>query len=137
MQQFGALPYRIAESGELQVLLITSRRSHRWLIPKGNPIKGLKAHEVAAREAFEEAGVRGKARKKSLGKFHYDRLLADGAEDRAEVVVFPLQVTDQLQDWPERAERTRRWLSPIAASHLVEIGSLKRLLLIAHLDGLA
>jgi uncharacterized protein len=133
MQQVGALPYRIRSDGNVEVLLITSRGTGRWIIPKGHPIRGLKAHQAAAREAFEEAGINGKTSKKPIGTFHYSKQRADRTGADTEVTVFALLVTEQLQDWPERCQRQRRWLNPIAASHLAEDTGLKRLLQIFHL----
>jgi 8-oxo-dGTP pyrophosphatase MutT (NUDIX family) len=100
MQQVGALPYRISPDGDVEVLLITSRGTGRWIIPKGNPIHGLKAHQAAAREAFEEAGIIGKPSEKSIGTFHYSKQRTGVAN--TVVTVFPLLVTEQFQDWPER-----------------------------------
>ena len=71
--QYGALPYRFTHDGVLEILLLTTRRSGRWIIPKGWPIKGLRPAKSAAREAFEEAGVRGQVRAKSIGLFAYDK----------------------------------------------------------------
>jgi 8-oxo-dGTP pyrophosphatase MutT (NUDIX family) len=68
-----ALPYRLNESGEVEVLLLTSRTRRRWIIPKGWPIKRLKPAKSAAREAFEESGVRGIVGSKPLGRFIYDK----------------------------------------------------------------
>ena len=70
--QYGALPYRFTH-GALEILLLTTR-SGRWIIPKGWPIKGLRPAKSAAREAFEEAGVRGQVRAKSIGLFAYDKI---------------------------------------------------------------
>lgn len=113
--------------------MITSRGTGRWIVPKGNPIKGLKAHHVAAREAFEEAGITGTPVSKSVGKFFSGKQRPGQSETENEVTVYPLLVTEQFQDWPERRQRKGRWLSPIAASHLVENASLKRILQIFHL----
>ena len=73
--QYGALPYRFTPTAALEILLVTTRRSKRWIIPKGWPIKGLRPAKSAAREAFEEAGVRGKIGTKSVGLFNYHKLL--------------------------------------------------------------
>jgi uncharacterized protein len=132
-QQVGALPYRFCSDGAIEVLLITSRATGRWIIPKGNPIPRLKAHQAAAREAFEEAGINGKTEKKPIRKFHYSKQRAGTSDADLEVTVFPLLVTEQLKDWPERDQRERGWLDPIAASHLAENTGLKRLLQIFHL----
>ena len=73
--QYGALPYRFTPEAAMEILLVTTRQSRRWIIPKGWPIKGLKPAKSAAREAFEEAGVRGRVAAKSIGLFTYDKLL--------------------------------------------------------------
>ena len=66
--QFGALPYRFDRHADLEVLLITSRETGRWIIPKGGPIKGFKPGQTAALEAYEEAGVRGRVSARPLGR---------------------------------------------------------------------
>jgi hypothetical protein len=71
--QYGALPYRFTKGGSLEVLLVTSRQSKRWIIPKGWPIKGLKPAPSAAREAYEEAGVQGLVGKKAIGTYVYEK----------------------------------------------------------------
>ena len=71
--QYGALPYRFTAEAAMEILLVTTRQSRRWIIPKGWPIKGLKPAKSAAREAFEEAGVRGHVGAKSIGLFTYEK----------------------------------------------------------------
>src|ERR1700754_3917375 len=91
--QFGALPYRFASGGGLQILLITSRTTRRWIIPKGWAIKGSKPWESAAREAYEEAGLRGTVARRPFGSYLYVKTFEDGAEALpCEVRVFPLLV---------------------------------------------
>lgn len=108
--QFGALPYRIADGGGLQILLITSRTTRRWIVPKGWPIKGMKPAKAAAREAFEEAGVTGTVSAKPLGTFVYDKTLdEEGEVVPCEVTVFPLLVDRQARAWPEQHQRETRW----------------------------
>jgi 8-oxo-dGTP pyrophosphatase MutT (NUDIX family) len=106
--QVAALPLRFSDDGTAEVLLVTTRTTKRWTIPKGWPVKGLKAHEAAAREAEEEAGVRGKMRKKSIGKYLYWKRMADDAV-LCRVKVFELIVEQRLEDWPERDERRQQW----------------------------
>src|SRR5437764_8533599 len=90
--QFAALPYRIGKSGNPEIMLLTSRETRRWVIPKGWPIKGMKPGEVAAREAFEEAGLIGSiSGKHPVGVFHYEKRLPD-QQLLCEVHVFPLKV---------------------------------------------
>lgn len=86
--QAGALPWRCNGHDGVEVLLITSRETGRWVIPKGWPIKGLKAPQTAAREAFEEAGVEGEVTKK-LGAYHYDKRLPGGRQQQVQVVLYP------------------------------------------------
>ncbi|MDK1483201.1 NUDIX domain-containing protein, partial [Sinorhizobium sp. 6-117] len=78
VEQIGAICHRFGENGSVQVLLITTRDSHRWTIPKGWPIKKLKPHRVAEREAWEEAGILGKAKKRPLGYYTYVKTLENG-----------------------------------------------------------
>lgn len=119
--QYGALPYRLDDGGTVEVLLVTSRETKRWIIPKGWPIKGLKPSKAAAREAYEEAGVRGRIAGRAFGHYVYEKRL----EDRVTVVpcqvqVFPLAVKRQLKDWPEAKQRTARWFPAAEAATLVE-----------------
>ncbi len=127
--QFAALPCRMARDGTREIMLLTSRGTGRWIIPKGWPIKGLKPREVAAREAYEEAGLVGRvASKRPVGTFHYakqteqDPLLC-------EVHVFVLWVEEQLTDWPERAERQTQWFGVPEAAALVDEGGLAEIIL--------
>ena len=117
LKQVAALAYRKHGKG-VDVLLITSRETKRWIIPKGWPMKGKKDWNAAAREAFEEAGVEGKMGKKSIGVYHYVK--RDGLRSfDVEVTVYPLEVKSELRIWPEKAERKRRWFSAEAAAAVV------------------
>jgi 8-oxo-dGTP pyrophosphatase MutT (NUDIX family) len=107
--QYAALPYRANGKSRLEVMLDTSRGTRRWIIPKGWPKPGLSAHATAAREAFEEAGVVGKVRKRSIGSFPYVKVLPRGATASCRVQVFPLRVTRQYKKWPEKRERKIVW----------------------------
>ena len=127
--QYGALPYRITEAGTLEVLLITSRTRRRWIIPKGWPMKGRKPSKSAEREAFEEAGVRGRVSAKPIGRFVYDKISdEDGRTVPCEVVVFGLKVKRQLKTWPEAEERELRWLLPADAEALTDEEGLRPLI---------
>lgn len=117
------------KGGEVEVLLLTSRTRRRWIIPKGWPIKGLKPEKSAAREAFEEAGVRGVIGAKPLGRFTYDKGLdEDGASIVCEVTVFPLAVKRQLKTWPEIGQRETCWIAAREAAGLADGDGLKLLL---------
>jgi 8-oxo-dGTP pyrophosphatase MutT (NUDIX family) len=126
--QFAALPFEIAPDG-LRVLLLTSRETHRWVIPKGWPIRGLKPREVAAREAFEEAGLVGSiVGKHPIGAYHYSKQLPGHREMLCQVKVFLMSVDHQLDDWPERAQRDYRWVDPLTAAQMVQEGGLAEIL---------
>lgn len=117
--QFGALPFRLRE-GELQVLLITSRETQRWIIPKGWPEKRMAPHEVAAMEALQEAGVRGRVEQDPVASFGYDKRLPSGRLVPCRVIMFLLRVEEELDEWRERRERERLWLTPAAAAERVQ-----------------
>ena len=129
--QFAALPFRIGTTGRFEIMLLTSRETGRWVIPKGWPIKGLKAREVAAREAYEEAGLVGSiTSKRPVGIYHYQKELAEGGV-LCEVRVFLFRVDRQLDDWPEKGQRETRWLDPAEAAALVNEGGLAEIVRVA------
>ena len=125
-RQVGVIPIRQGETG-LEVLLITSRESRKWIIPKGWPMKGLKDHQAAAREATEEAGIKGKIGKRLVGHYTYQKRLADHVEP-CRVSVYRLDVGKEQTKWRERDQRERRWVSLSEAAALVTEPSLARLL---------
>ena len=108
-RQYGAIPWRRTEEG-LAFLLITSRRTGRWIFPKGSRIALLSAPACAAQEAYEEAGVEGTVAEEPFGTYHGVKLRGAG-ETPIEVEMYPLEVEVELDDWPERGERRRRWAS--------------------------
>lgn len=128
IDQFAALPYRIEADGRAQVMLITSRQTRRWVIPKGNPIADLAPHEAAAYEAFEEAGVRGIPCPTPLGNFSYVKRRRIRQDRTLTVTVFPLAVVGQVEDWPERHQRETRWFELADAADAVEEPELKSLI---------
>lgn len=122
--QFAALPWRIGEGGTRQIMLLTSREAHRWVIPKGWPMKKRKPAEVTSQEAYEEAGLIGQiVGKRPLGNLHYEKRLAKKAII-CEVLVFLFRVERQLDDWPEKGEREIKWFDAPEAASLVEEGGL-------------
>ena len=121
-RQSAVIPYRQAERG-LEVLLITSRRRKRWIIPKGIVEPDLTPAESAVKEAFEEAGVVGEVSTSSVGTYQYKKW-----NGTCTVEVFSLQVKEVLKAWPEVQERTRAWLSPEEAANRVAEPALKELL---------
>jgi 8-oxo-dGTP pyrophosphatase MutT (NUDIX family) len=127
--QYGILPYRFTETGSLEVLLVTTRQTRRWIIPKGWPIKGLRPPKSAAREAYEEAGIRGTVRAKSLGVFSYEKGLEENScTVPCEVRVFPMIVKRQLNTWPEARERQARWFEASKAASVIKNDSLRALI---------
>lgn len=106
-RQFGAIPYRRG-ARDLEFLLVTSRRTGRWIFPKGGRIAWLSPAACAAQEAYEEAGVEGTVAAEPVGAYRGSKLRA-GGEAEIEVEMFPLAVELELEDWPERGQRRRRW----------------------------
>jgi 8-oxo-dGTP pyrophosphatase MutT (NUDIX family) len=127
--QYGALPYRFDLSGALEILLVTTRRTRQWIIPKGWPIKDLSGSQTALQEAYEEAGVRGDIKSRAIGTFTYIKRLDDTKTNVAcEVKVYPLLVKRQFKNWPEMAQREARWFRPQTIKKLIAIPQLRRLI---------
>lgn len=125
------MPYRARGEGidaPVDVLLVTSRESRRWVIPKGNPEASLAPHAAAAKEAEEEAGVRGAACPTPLGSYRYRKRRKTGASLMFDVDVYPLAVSQELGDWKEASERQRRWFSLADAASAVEEADLSDLI---------
>jgi 8-oxo-dGTP pyrophosphatase MutT (NUDIX family) len=130
-KQVAALPLRWAENGAIEILLVTSRSTGRWIIPKGWPSKRHKDHKAAAREAKEEAGVKGKIGRRSIGRFRYVKSEM-GDRNPIDVTVFLLPVRKECKNWPERDQRQRAWFALASAAEKVQepelsflIGALK------------
>jgi 8-oxo-dGTP pyrophosphatase MutT (NUDIX family) len=126
-RQSGALPV-LGHGPNLRVVLVTSRETRRWVIPKGWIEPDEAPHRSAAREAFEEAGLDGEAEDAPLGSYTYGKRTSRGTVIPTEVLVFRLRVSHMKRDWPERAERTRRLFTPEAAAALVQEPGLAELL---------
>jgi 8-oxo-dGTP pyrophosphatase MutT (NUDIX family) len=126
--QYAALPWRRTADGGVEVLLITSRETRRWVIPKGWPMKGLKSPKCAAREAFEEAGVKGEVAAKKLGAYHYDKRLASGRIQHVRVTVYPLLVKIEAEAWPEKGQREKLWTTVEDAAPRVDEPELRTLI---------
>lgn len=126
VMQYAALPYRFTDG--LEILLITSRETGRWLLPKGWPMKAKKAHSAAAREALEEAGVRGRIGKSAIGRYSYGKRLSNGAVLACTVEVYPLAVERQMSRWPEQGQRSIGWFSSQDAASLVAEAELASLI---------
>ena len=124
--QTGALPWRIARGSKPEVMLVTGRRSGRWMIPKGWPMSGRSLADAAAREAFEEAGISGTIDPNPLGSFHHEKRSLFGTVD-VEILVHLLAVDREFPEWPERGQRERKWFPVEEAATLVhsdELGEL-------------
>jgi 8-oxo-dGTP pyrophosphatase MutT (NUDIX family) len=124
--QYGALPYRETKAAGLEILLVTTRQKKRWIIPKGWPIKGMSRCESAAREAYEEAGVRGIVGRKPIGMYAYSKQL-DDVMVPCEVHVYALRVRRREKAWPESHQREVRWYQPNDAIAAIEESELKSL----------
>lgn len=118
-KQVAALAWRMSPDGKAEILLVTSRISQHWLLPKGWPIKKKSNAQAAAQEALEEAGIEGTMAKSRIGKFNYLKLAADGSATPCAVSVFTMSDVRELADWPERLQRQRQWFTLEAATAAV------------------
>jgi 8-oxo-dGTP pyrophosphatase MutT (NUDIX family) len=126
--QVAALPWRKTKHG-VEVMLVTSRDTGRWVLPKGWPEFGEQFCEAAAREAGEEAGLRGAISSQEAGRYYYSKGLADGGNVPCEVLVYPLEVDDVADKWKEKGERKRKWVSPAKAAEMVAESDLGKVIL--------
>jgi 8-oxo-dGTP pyrophosphatase MutT (NUDIX family) len=126
--QFAALPYCVRDEA-LHVLLVTSRETKRWVIPKGWPEKEMAPYEVASHEAFEEAGLVGTAAMRPYATFEYVKRLGVKQTIKCLVEVFLFQVQRELDRWPEMSERERVWMTPSEAAAAVADPGLSEILL--------
>lgn len=126
--QFAALCYRV-KKGRIQVLLVTSRGTKRWIVPKGWPMHGKTPAECAAQEAWEEGGVIGKAEDACVGVYSYAKYITDDDELPCLAMLYPLRVKSLAKHYPERDERRRQWMSPKRAAERVQEAELAQLIL--------
>jgi 8-oxo-dGTP pyrophosphatase MutT (NUDIX family) len=117
--QVAALPLRWNDQGRLRILMVTSRCTGRWVMPKGWTMEGKKLWRAAEIEALEEAGVTGHISHVPIGDYHYDKVLGDGTTLPCRVTLFPLVVDGVKRRWKERHERARRWFSIKGAARAV------------------
>ncbi len=128
LQQIAALVYR-RDGGALRFLVITSRGSGRWIIPKGWPQVGRTLAETALREAYEEAGVRGAVWPEPVGDYSYSKTdLPPGQLNHFTVAVYAVEFSDQEKNWPERDQRVCEWVSPEEAARRVDEDELRQIL---------
>ncbi|HYI90178.1 MAG TPA: NUDIX hydrolase [Beijerinckiaceae bacterium] len=126
--QYAALPYRTDEEA-VEILLVTSLGTKRWIIPKGWPMNGREPHEAAAREALEEAGVVGTVGAEAIGTYSYEKRRKSGASVPCNVEVFPLDVGTQRKRWREKGRREVKWLPVEEAAKTVSDAGLGELIL--------
>lgn len=125
--QMAALCHR-GEGVDKEYLLVTSRDTGRWIIPKGWPIRGLKSDETALQEAWEEAGVKGRTTDTTpIGSYTYQKKQANGVEVPVETLVYSVAVNTLSEDFPEAHERQRRWVGAQTAAEMVNEVELKSL----------
>lgn len=117
--QVAALPWR-EHDGTIQIMLITSRDTGRWVLPKGWPEGDEQLFESAAREALEEAGLTGTMDQREFGRYFYGKRMPSGMERRCEVMVFPMEVGTAADHWPEQGQRKRKWFAAGKAAGLVQ-----------------
>ena len=130
-RQVAALPWRAANgeaNGALEILLVSSRETRRWVIPKGWPMKGKSDRQAAAQEAYEEAGLDGLVAEKAVGDYPYLKRLKSGVGRPVTVDVYPLEVTGEHATWPEKGQRTLRWMTPVEAALAVQEPELRDLI---------
>ncbi|MDQ2065779.1 NUDIX hydrolase [Xinfangfangia sp. CPCC 101601] len=126
--QIGALCWRPQGKGH-EVLLITSRDTGRWVIPKGWRMQGLTDSRAAAQEAWEEAGIKGEPNDDAVGFFAYRKVLDGGKSVPCVVKVFPLKVDRLASAYPEKGQRRRKWFAPEKAAKKVDEPDLRQLIL--------
>jgi len=127
-RQVAALPWRADPVAGLQILLVSSRETRRWVIPKGWPMKGKDDAQAAAQEAYEEAGLDGRIAGRRIGEYPYLKRLKSGTARRVTVDVYPLEVTGAHATWPEKGQRTLQWMSPVEAALAVQEPELRDLI---------
>ncbi|MBA4090968.1 MAG: NUDIX hydrolase [Sphingobium sp.] len=125
--QSAAIPFRLDAANRLCLLLITSRRKGRWVLPKGT-VSGMLPHASAAREAFEEAGVIGSIAETSFETYHLRKKVGYEAAIEIPVHTFPMRVTVELKTWPEMDFRQRQWILAGQITETVESSDLRSLL---------
>jgi hypothetical protein len=127
--QYGVLAYDVDKEGRPRFLLITSRSTRRWIIPRGNPMTGLTPARSAAEEGFEEAGLAGIVSPGAIGSYFYEKKRGGGPGVPAQVHVFPLRVLTQARIFPEAGQRETRWFAHEEAAAAVDEPALRELIL--------
>ncbi|WP_095199488.1 NUDIX hydrolase [Mesorhizobium carmichaelinearum] len=134
IRQVAAIPFRLNAVGDIEVMLVTSRTTQRFIVPKGWPMKGKSGRKAATIEAMEEAGVLGKTLKQPAGTYSYWKRLANNFI-RVDVIVYLLEVAEELASWQEAKRRQRAWLTPADAATLIDEPDLSTLVRTLKLPG--
>jgi len=127
-RQVAALPWRRSADGAVEILLITSRETRRWVTPKGGRMSGKTDAQAAAQEALEEAGIEGAVTDRPLGSFRYLKVLKRRASRWCTVDLYGLEVAVEHADWQEREERERVWVGRDKAARMVDEPDLQALI---------
>ncbi|PTM94178.1 NUDIX hydrolase [Mycoplana dimorpha] len=135
LNQVGALPFRRDKEGNIEIMLITTRQTRRFTLPKGWSMKGKSDRKAARIEAKEEAGVEGTIAGKAVGSYFYWKR-TERCFLPIRVTVYLLETRRTLSRWKERRARLRKWLRPAEAALLVDEPELVSLLRQAGEDGL-
>jgi 8-oxo-dGTP pyrophosphatase MutT (NUDIX family) len=128
-EQIAALPMRRDAKDVVKVLMVTSRDTGRWVMPKGWQMDGKKPWAAAEIEALEEAGARGHIGSEMIGTYRYPKIMNDGRIIPCKVEVYPMFVEKLQANWKERKERKRKWFTPKAAAKRVDEQELADLLM--------
>jgi 8-oxo-dGTP pyrophosphatase MutT (NUDIX family) len=125
--QFAALCYRVVKK-KVKVLVISSRGTGRWIVPKGWPMDGKTPADAALQEAWEEAGVIGKVVSAPLGLYSYQKVRDDAPDFPCVAVVYAVKVKSLAKEFPEAGERRVKWVGRKKAARLVDEPELSRIL---------
>lgn len=128
-EQIAAIPMRWTEEGDLRILMITSRDTGRWVLPKGWTMDGKKPWQAAEIEALEEAGVVGHIANERIGVYCYEKTGDDGSAIPCRVRVYPMIVEKLRRNWKERDQRKRHWFTPKGAARVVDEPELSKILM--------
>ncbi|OGU72147.1 MAG: hypothetical protein A2V93_08615 [Ignavibacteria bacterium RBG_16_34_14] len=121
--QSGVIPYR-RKNGELQILLITSMKRKKWILPKGYIEFNLSPFESAKKEAYEEAGVIGANETVELGSFRIKSSIGV-----CDLLVYSMEVIEVLEDYPDKDQRKRKWFSIKEAAENITIPEVSGMIL--------
>lgn len=129
VQQSAAIPYRVDDAGDIEVLLVTSRSRRRWILPKGRVPADMRPQFSAAREALEEGGVVGVASNTPIAAYKQEKIAPDGSISTVLVWAYPLAVSSELRVWAEMHLRRRCWMPLGRAIRKVDDRRVRRVLL--------